>query len=211
MSKARYKGQAISITFDGTRCIHARRCVLGQPDVFQANAKGPWIKPDNASAEELAALAHNCPSGAITYQRHDDGMQESAPPVNTIRIIENGPLAVHAEIDLGGTEENRATLCRCGASKNKPYCDGSHHAIEFTATGEPATQESDALTERNGPLAINPMLDGPLLVNGNMEIIAGSGRNVNRVQKTALCRCGASENKPYCDGTHAKIGFSTES
>lgn len=209
--KATYKGKDISITFDGTRCIHSRRCVLGLPDVFQANVEGPWIKPDNAPAEELAALARNCPSGAITYQRHDGGLEEGAPAVNTIRIMEDSPYYVHAEIDLDGKNENRATLCRCGASKNKPYCDGSHHEIEFSASGEPATQESEPLAERNGPLAITPTANGPLLVNGNVEIIAASGRTVNRVQKTALCRCGGSGNKPYCDGTHAKIGFSTES
>lgn len=209
--KATYRGKDISITFDGTRCIHSRHCVLDQPDVFQANVEGAWIKPDNASAEELAALAHNCPSGAISYTRHDGGEQESAPPVNTVRVKENGPLAIHADIDLEGKTETRATLCRCGASNNKPYCDGSHHSIDFTATGEPVTQESEPLAEHNGPLAIKPAPNGPLLVNGNIEIIAGSGRSVNRVQKTALCRCGGSGNKPYCDGTHAKIGFSTES
>lgn len=210
-NKTTYQGRDISITFDGSRCIHARHCVLGQPGVFRANVEGPWIQPDNATAEELAEVAHACPSGAITYERHDGASHEEAPNVNTIRTRENGPLAVHAEISLKDESNGfRATLCRCGASQNKPYCDGSHHAIDFTASGEPATQESEPLAVRNGSLSINPVPDGPLLMNGNVEVISGTGRTINRVQKTALCRCGGSANKPFCDGTHKEIGFTSE-
>lgn len=206
-----YEGKEISITFDGNKCIHARKCVLTLPNVFQAETKGPWIKPDNASAEEIAALAHSCPSGAITYQRHDGATDEQPPAVNTIRLWENGPYEVRADIKLEGESADfRATLCRCGASKKKPYCDGSHHDTEFVATGEPQTQASEALKERNGPLAITPLADGPLLINGSAEIIAGTGRALTRTQKAALCRCGASGNKPFCDGTHSKIGFTTD-
>jgi CDGSH-type Zn-finger protein/uncharacterized Fe-S cluster protein YjdI len=211
MSATTYEGKEISITFDGSRCIHARRCVLGLPNVFQANVPGPWINPDNASAEEITALAHTCPSGAITYQRHDEGDAEQAPAVNTIRVWENGPCEAHAEIELEDDSAGfRVTLCRCGASNSKPYCDGSHHEIDFTATGEPETLASEALEIRNGPLAISPLTDGPLLLDGNMEIISGTGRTVTRTQKTALCRCGASKNKPFCDGTHKEIGFTSE-
>jgi CDGSH-type Zn-finger protein len=101
----------------------------------------------------------------------------------------------------------RATLCRCGASKKKPYCDGSHHAVEFSATGEPASGKTDMLPTRDGALAIDPQLDGPLQVKGNLEITSGTGRVLARVTSTYLCRCGGSANKPFCDGTHAKIGF----
>ena len=63
------------------------------------------------------------------------------------------------------------------------------------------------LAVRNGPLAIDPQIDGPLQVRGNMEIISGTGRVVARTTGAKLCRCGGSANKPYCDGTHARIGF----
>lgn len=63
------------------------------------------------------------------------------------------------------------------------------------------------LPARDGLLDINPQTDGPLLVRGNMEIVSGTGRVVARRSSARLCRCGASASKPFCDGSHARIGF----
>jgi CDGSH-type Zn-finger protein len=154
----------------------------------------------------MTAMA--CPSGAITYERIDGGAQEAPPPVNLLRVRESGPLAIHADIRIGSeSSQYRATLCRCGASKSKPYCDGSHNTTGFLATGEPPTQASEPLAVRNGTLAVKPIKDGPLQVTGSLELVSGTGRTLNRVQETWLCRCGESKNKPYCDGTHKKNGF----
>lgn len=102
----------------------------------------------------------------------------------------------------------RATLCRCGESKNKPYCDGSHGPAGFTATGEPPTGAyTTMLAERDGPLMIAPQTDGPLALRGNIEVLSGTGRMVARIQSAYLCRCGHSQTKPYCDGTHRTVGF----
>lgn len=205
----------VTLHFHAKRCIHSRYCVLTRPDVFVPNVVGPWIHPEAARAEEVVALAHECPSGAIRYTRHDGVPDEAPPRVNLVRVRENGPLAVHADVALqrpDGSEEvgTRMTLCRCGASRNKPFCDGSHAGAGFTATGEPATVESTPLSERAGRVVIRPRPNGPLLVEGPLEVVSGTGRTMNRVTKTALCRCGQSANKPYCDGTHAKVGFSAE-
>jgi CDGSH-type Zn-finger protein/uncharacterized Fe-S cluster protein YjdI len=205
------RGRHVILRFDAKRCIHARRCVLGAPDVFVANAEGPWIHPDAARPDDVAATARSCPSGAITYERLDGGPAEAAPPVNVATVRENGPLAVHADLDLAGHGTMfRATLCRCGASKNKPFCDGSHVATGFAATGEPETQPSEPLAARGGKLTVTPIMDGPLIVRGPIEVCSGTGRVVLRTQKTAFCRCGSSSNKPFCDGTHASIGFQSE-
>lgn len=205
-----YRGKRALIRFEGKRCIHSRGCVLGRPDVFMPNTEGPWIKPDNASPEQIAELAHDCPSGAITYERLNGGPAEAAPIVNVVRVRENGPLAVLADLRLEGQPPSlRATLCRCGASANKPFCDGSHSAAAFTASGEPTTQDSTPLERRDGALAVTPLKDGPLLVTGNVEICSGTGRTVTRTQKVALCRCGASADKPFCDGSHARVGFTS--
>lgn len=198
----------ITIHVDTKRCIHSRHCVLGAPRVFLANVEGPWLHAENGSAEQLTQIAHACPSGAITYERHDGGPPEGPPDVNVLRIRENGPLAVHADIDLVGyTRLFRATLCRCGQSQNKPFCDGAHNGAGFRATGEPPTEAGDPLVVRDGPLRIRPLPNGPNEIRGNLEILAGTGRRVRQVQSVRLCRCGASSNKPYCDGTHTRIGF----
>jgi CDGSH-type Zn-finger protein/uncharacterized Fe-S cluster protein YjdI len=205
------KGQAITITFDAKRCIHARHCVLGAPSVFKANTPGDWIFPDTLDANRLAAVAEQCPSGAITYERSDGGAPEAAPPVNVLRVRENGPYAIAAALTLKGeTAGFRATLCRCGASKNKPYCDGSHTAAGFVASGEPAAAASEPLASRDGAIDIRPKPNGPLVVTGNLEICSGTGRTVNRVTRTFLCRCGQSANKPYCDNSHVRAGFQAD-
>lgn len=210
-SREEVRGKRVAIQFDGSKCIHSRHCVLDRPDVFVPNVQGEWIHPDRATPEEVAAIALNCPSGAITFTRLDGGPDEPAPLVNVVRVRENGPLALHADAEIvGHGRQLRATLCRCGASKRKPFCDASHVTAGFRSTGEPEPVESQPLAERAGPLKVTPLPDGPLLVEGNVEICAGTGKTLNRLVRTKLCRCGHSANKPYCDGTHARVGFKTE-
>jgi CDGSH-type Zn-finger protein/uncharacterized Fe-S cluster protein YjdI len=202
------RGKHIDLVYSGTRCIHARHCVLGLPKVFKANVVGPWIDPNAATTEELVTVAHMCPSGAIQYRRHDGGAEEAAPPVNLVQLRENGPLGIRADIRLDGQAIGmRAVLCRCGASRHKPFCDGSHNDLHFKASGEPDTVESEPLVSRGGPLLIEPETNGPLAVTGNLELCCGTGRTINRVTSTRLCRCGGSANKPYCDNTHRSNGF----
>jgi CDGSH-type Zn-finger protein/uncharacterized Fe-S cluster protein YjdI len=201
-------GEKLDLLFETKRCIHARFCVTGAPDVFLANVQGPWLHPDAMEVERVVEIAHACPSGAIQYHRTDGAHNETAPPVNLASIRESGPYAFRGQLEIDGDPIGfRATLCRCGASKNKPFCDSSHHEVGFSATGEPASAKADAPSVRNGVLAIDPQLNGPLSIRGNLEITSGTGRVVSRVTAAKLCRCGGSATKPFCDGTHAKIGF----
>jgi CDGSH-type Zn-finger protein/uncharacterized Fe-S cluster protein YjdI len=204
----RVEGEKITIVYEGKRCIHSRFCVTGAPDVFLANVEGPWIHPDAMDVEAVAEIAHLCPSGAIRYERRDGRPNEQAPPVNLAAIREAGPYAFRGDLQLDGQPVGfRVTLCRCGASKNKPFCDGSHHEIGFSASGEPPSGEATALPVRNGELYIEPQINGPLQILGNLEITSGTGRVVARITAGRLCRCGGSKHKPFCDGTHAAIGF----
>jgi CDGSH-type Zn-finger protein/uncharacterized Fe-S cluster protein YjdI len=201
-------GKRLDLIYEGKRCIHSRFCVTLAPQVFLANVKGSWIHPDAMPAERLVDIAHACPSGAIRYQRRDGEPQEAAPPVNLAGLREGGPYAFRGALVIDGAPGPfRATLCRCGASRNKPYCDGSHHTAGFSATGEPPSGNTEMLPVRDGTLAIDPQPNGPLAVRGNLEITSGTGRVVARVTSGLLCRCGGSASKPFCDGTHARIGF----
>jgi CDGSH-type Zn-finger protein/uncharacterized Fe-S cluster protein YjdI len=203
------EGRDLTLIYEDKKCIHSRFCVTWGPKVFIANIKGPWINPDAMPTDALTEIAHLCVSGAIRYKRKDGKPDEAPPPVNLISVREGGPYAFHADIRLDGAPpaSYRYTLCRCGASKNKPFCDGSHHEVNFAASGEPPTTKADMLPVRDGPLAIDPLTDGPLQVRGNVEIISGTGRVVARVESARLCRCGASNTKPFCDGSHERVGF----
>jgi CDGSH-type Zn-finger protein/uncharacterized Fe-S cluster protein YjdI len=207
-------GKEATIHFNAQKCIHSRSCVLSHPDVFVPNVVGAWIHPDAQPVDELVRIGQNCPSGAITVLRHGSGTGATAdsnglPIVNTVRVRENGSLAVEAELLIGGRPQSnpRAALCRCGQSQNKPFCDGSHGAAAFVATGEPATAAFDTMAVRNGPLNVQPLPNGPLRVVGNLEVVSGTGRTCNKLSETYLCRCGHSKNKPYCDGSHKATGF----
>ncbi|MHA4837414.1 CDGSH iron-sulfur domain-containing protein [Sphingopyxis sp. MSC1_008] len=203
----RAEGKDIAVLFNGKRCIHARFCVTQDPATFLADVDGPWIIPDATDIEYLCGTIRQCPSGALTYERRD-GQAEPVPPANLITLRENGPYAVRADFSLDGERGGfRATLCRCGASKNKPFCDKSHKYVGFEATGEPPAKKGPELAARDGLLAIEPEPDGPLQVRGNLEILSGTGRTVAAVQTARLCRCGASKTKPFCDESHSKIGF----
>lgn len=212
----RVEGTDLTLWFDSQRCIHARHCVLGAPETFVANVEGDWLYPDNTDTAHLMHIAKQCPSGAIQIQRKDHDPDETPPQVNTARVYENGPLAIHAEIILDGKADGtRRVLCRCGKSSNKPYCDGSHKgegdkSAPFIASGEPATRDMTMMDLRGGPLHIDAQPNGPLKVSGPVEILSGTGRGIERTDACRLCRCGASANKPFCDGSHVSIGFQTD-
>lgn len=211
MSKEIVRGRKAVIEFDGSKCIHSRHCVLDRPDVFVPNVAGEWIHPDAATPDDVVTLARNCPSGAIVARRLDGGPEESAPLINTVRVLENGPLAVRAALTINGAPVGfRATLCRCGQSRHKPYCDGSHSAAGFMASGERLAKDSQPLADRGGVVNIKPRPNGPLKVMGPVELISGTGHTIDRAQELILCRCGHSKDKPYCDGSHKVAGFTTE-
>lgn len=129
-----YRGDEIIVLFDAKRCIHAAECIKGMPDVFNVKER-PWIQPEGVDNDALVAVIESCPSGALQYLRSDGGEAEVAPLTNTIAAQKNGPLYVQGDLvitteDGEKLHETRVALCRCGASKNKPFCDNSHRKID---------------------------------------------------------------------------------
>ena len=134
-----YRGGNVEVSFDLDVCIHVGACLAGLPGVFELHRR-PWIEPDNADPDQVASVVQTCPSGALLFHRLDGGADEDPPSPTEIRPLRNGPLLVRGRIDVthgDGTTERlpRATLCRCGLSKNKPFCDNSHLGSGFTAPG----------------------------------------------------------------------------
>ncbi len=208
----RYEGKDLTVTYERPRCIHAEHCVKDLPEVFDPKRK-PWINADATAADKLAAMVHTCPSGALHYERNDGGSTETTPDKNVATLGIDGPLWVHGNIEINGIEgeprDFRAALCRCGASKYRPFCDGSHQQLPFKDDGKGKTGNIDENLAQ-GELTINPVTDGPLMFVGPLEIQNAEGEVIFRGEKTALCRCGASGNKPFCDGSHMGINFKAD-
>jgi len=197
----------LKIHFEMKRCIHARQCFLGAPKVFDPRRR-PWIDGKAATTEQIVAVIDACPSGALSYERKD-GKDEAKPATNTARVWENGPVELRGDFEIEGHgRATRAMICRCGLTKNPPFCDDSHRGA-FEASGLPGAQDDrDVEMEvAEGAVDLRAMPDGPVLIKGAVEVIDANGSRVARVENAGICRCGASGKKPFCDGTHRTIGF----
>lgn len=136
MMKKYAKGE-FTVIWKPKLCIHSGICVQTLPNVYYPKEK-PWIKPENASIEELRSQISKCPSGALSHAIENSGQNEKSELMEAkIEVTQNGPLLVHGNIEVvdhsGNSKKKRrvTAFCRCGASANKPYCDGTHNEIEF--------------------------------------------------------------------------------
>ena len=209
-----YLGEKISIRYEAKRCIHAAECARNLPGVFDPQRK-PWVDPDAAVADTIAAVVERCPTGALHFTCHDGGQAEAMPERNRITVGADGPLWLRGDLEIIGPDgtvmlkDTRLALCRCGASRNKPFCDGSHAQAEFQdpgMLGKNSVKTVESADEERA-LRITPAADGPLAVKGKAEIVSADGQTCYSGNRMYLCRCGASQNKPFCDGSHATVGF----
>ena len=135
----KYTTGKVTVVWQPKLCIHSAICFKGLPEVFDPKAR-PWVNINGADAERIIEQVHRCPSGALSI----DTKEEPTPLDNThgeadteIHVQMNGPLLVKGpcviQLPDGNTERKQGNiaLCRCGASANKPYCDGSHRKINF--------------------------------------------------------------------------------
>jgi uncharacterized Fe-S cluster protein YjdI len=131
-----YSNGELTVVWKPAKCIHAAECVKALPEVYNPDEK-PWIKAENASTQALKDQIAKCPSGALSYKMNGKEDQEAASLETKVEVMPNGPLLVYGTLnvkDKDGKEstKNKTTaFCRCGASNNKPYCDGSHIKIAF--------------------------------------------------------------------------------
>ena len=132
-----YRGRAITIHDNRGICAHAGLCTDHLAAVFKYGSE-PWIDPEAKSAEDIARAVERCPSGALGYTLAGAGPKPRTHACR-ITVTRDGPYAVEGEVEIDlnggvwgqGAARDRFTLCRCGASKNKPFCDGSHFDAGF--------------------------------------------------------------------------------
>lgn len=135
-----YSNGEVTIVWKPGLCMHSELCFHGLPEVFDPKAR-PWINAGGADTGRITGQVKKCPSGALSYYFNENASSGEKEPADTVgRIVEalsNGPLLVHGAITIktadGNTtrKEGRTAFCRCGASGNKPFCDGSHRKVGF--------------------------------------------------------------------------------
>jgi uncharacterized Fe-S cluster protein YjdI len=133
-----YTNGEVTIVWKNEQCIHSTLCWKGLNSVFNPTER-PWIKPEGASTHDIIEQVKKCPSGALSYFMNDE-MEAESIKVESETIVEvapNGPLLVYGNVSVkdaqgNETKKNKVTaFCRCGASSNKPFCDGTHKKIDF--------------------------------------------------------------------------------
>ncbi len=209
-----YPGKQIDVQWDGRLCINIGECSCSEGDLF-VGGRDPWCQPDLVDDDNVKDVIKRCPSGALTYSDKTGGDNETAPHSNMVQVVYNGPLFVHGDLNIENAPEDmpgvrfRAALCRCGQSNNKPFCDNSHAKAGFQDHGAVGETGND-ITDKGGALTIKAAPNGPLILSGNFAIRASSGRIAWQGNQAALCRCGHSKNKPFCDGSHKDAGFEAD-
>lgn len=133
--------------------------------------------------------------------------------MNTILVTADGPLECRGELEIVGpdgallAQRSEAWLCRCGQSANKPFCDGSHARTGFRDGSTPDAAAPVARAAGPGVVRFKLRPNGPLRVDGPFEVHHPVTGLILAGEETALCRCGRSSKKPFCDGTHRQVDF----
>ena len=210
-----YANESIVVHWSSARCIHTGICLRTLPSVFDTGRR-PWVDIGAADADAIADAVERCPTGALRYERVDGAPAEQSLRPTVVMPIPDGPLLMVGDLDVREpdgseiTHETRLTLCRCGMTRNQPFCDNSHlrrhwesgpdhpPAKDLAPPPPGATEEATRVV---------PLENRSLEVKGHLRICDSDGRPLADAGRVVLCRCGRSENKPYCDGSHARSEF----
>lgn len=132
-----YTNGEVTVIWKPDLCTHSANCVNGLGEVFNPQAR-PWVNMQGATSQRIIAQVETCPSGALSFIINDEGEKTETTSVETrVEVLANGPLVVYGTLrlkDKAGNEtvrSDKTAFCRCGASSNKPFCDGSHLAAHF--------------------------------------------------------------------------------
>lgn len=137
MTEKKYTNDEITVVWKPETCVHSTLCWKGLIRVFNPKSR-PWVNLQGAETEKIIEQIKKCPSGALSYLVNGEAEQTSVVEAESmVEVMENGPLLVYGNLkikDANGNETMKhkvTAFCRCGASENKPYCDGSHKKIDF--------------------------------------------------------------------------------
>ncbi len=125
-----YEGKEATVYYNKLLCSHAGECGARALPIFNPKQK-PWVQPNAGTAAQVKDVVEACPSGALRYSLPGEEAQTLADSDAAIAVERDGPLrvkniAMRADHWAEGQSEQKYVLCRCGKSKNKPFCDGTH-------------------------------------------------------------------------------------
>jgi len=139
-----YSNGEITVFWKSELCIHSANCLIGLPEVFNSR-KRPWINVHASDSKEIMKIVDTCPSRAITYLKSTKFV--TSKPRKTVKkkskfarvqILKDGPALITGNFILRDAKKKKikienelAAICRCGASRKKPFCDGSHLSAKF--------------------------------------------------------------------------------
>ncbi|MCK9421695.1 MAG: (4Fe-4S)-binding protein [Bacteroidales bacterium] len=139
-----YSNGEVTVFWQSELCIHSANCLIGLPSVFNSK-KRPWINVHASESKEIMKIVDTCPSRALTYLKSTKFI--ISKPRKTVKkkskfarvqILQNGPVLITGNFIIRNQKKKKikisnevAAICRCGGSRKKPFCDGSHQTIGF--------------------------------------------------------------------------------
>jgi CDGSH-type Zn-finger protein len=193
------------------------------PESTNANSTDAFVAYMDDSAEKVEAKSTQNQEDLTTSAKALDRWfkerqkNHSAPRLlevpNETLVANAGPLQITGNITLvledGSVQyANHLSLCRCGHSKSKPVCDEQHLEAEFLHSGKVHEVSEIAASNRPSKITISCIKDGPITFRGRMRLHNQFGQECIKM-RGSLCRCGQSASKPFCDGSHSRVGFKT--
>ena len=139
-----YTNGEVTVYWRADLCIHSANCLIELPEVFD-NSKKPWVDINGSTSKEIVRTVNTCPSRALVYKMNIKTTRQTAkkkkkrgPAHVRVEILRNGPALIRGNFIIRDANKKKvrvqgevAAICRCGASKKKPFCDGSHMAAGF--------------------------------------------------------------------------------
>jgi CDGSH-type Zn-finger protein len=143
-------------------------------------------------------------------QRGNKRVPKRLDITNELLVTAGGPLKMTGNITLinedgSVTHSNKLSLCRCGASKNKPLCDDQHLNIDFFDGGSISRISDWMPVTRPQTITVTCVKNGPLKFRGYLRVYNSKGQECITMGG-AICRCGKSSKKPFCDNRHGCNG-----
>jgi CDGSH-type Zn-finger protein len=189
--------------------------VSGDAFVAYMNEPAEQVGPQESAQQENLTTSARALDRWFKERQKSQGSPRLLDVPNEALVTNGGPLQLTGNLTLvreDGTVQyaNHLTLCRCGSSNSKPTCDEQHLEREFLNPGKISEASEIPASSRPSKITISCIKDGPITFRGRLRLHNEFGQECVKM-RGSLCRCGHSASKPFCDGSHERVGFRTRS